>query len=183
MHHLDRRGEDRDVDFAVDDRVDRRTQRTGIFRQRPLIHGNARDLRAAFGEAREKFGIRHAVFLHGDAAPASGSESRLSSSARRRSRQVFGSGTASVTGTPNSLSAATGLGPRATIGIRRSASTNCSIGYIVCTTRASARVPTPVRKITMSKPFAASVRAKASASVFDSRGTSRIDGATVPLPP
>lgn len=67
MDDLDGRGENGDVDFAVDDRLDRRAQRAGILRQRPLIHGNARDVRAALGETGEEFGIGYAVFLERDA--------------------------------------------------------------------------------------------------------------------
>src|ERR1700730_16907616 len=51
------------------------------------------------------------------------------------------------------------------------------------TTRVRARVPTPVKNTTMSKPFSESLRANEMACVLEASGISRIEGATGALPP
>ena len=97
---------------------------------------------------------------------------------------MLGSGAVSQTGTCTSRRAATGLGPRATILERRSASMKLSRLPRTCSTVAMrARVPTPVSRTTRSNSPRSSRSANASASVFDSRGTSRMEGAEIGSPP
>ena len=105
------------------------------------------------------------------------------SSAESRSRQVFGSGTASVGTRPTSLSAAIGLGPRQTSVSRPSAATTSSLGRRVARVVTSSRVPTPVRRIKMSTLPPTSASPNASASCWSASGISRMDGACTGVPP
>src|ERR1700733_501139 len=105
------------------------------------------------------------------------------SSTWRISRQVLGSGTFQVIGTPSSLSAATGLGPRASTETLLREATNCSRGQKGSIARARARVPTPVRKITrLISPLRRAAAKRATSSLLWA-GTSLTAGATMGRPP
>src|SRR4051812_18847530 len=104
--------------------------------------------------------------------------------ATSRSRQVFGSGAVTQAGTCSSRSTASGFGPRTATLVRRSASMNASRApQTLSATSSQARVPTPVSRMTESNPPSISALAALAASVFDSSGTSRIDGAESGTPP
>ena len=105
------------------------------------------------------------------------------SMAASNSCHVLGSGAATHTGTCNSRRTASGFGPRATTLTRARASTRTARGQVCATSSRSARVPTPVRKMTKSNPPARRRAAKSLAATFDSSGTSRSAGALNGCPP
>ena len=84
---------------------------------------------------------------------------------------------------PNSLSTATGLGPRATVVTSERAASSRARSTCRSTSASRCRTPTPVMKITISIWPVITRLAKSMAGRFSAIGTSRIEGLTWGTPP
>ena len=107
--------------------------------------------------------------------------SRSVSTVASTSRQVKGSGTGAAPVTFNSRSAASGFGPRATIRVR--ARRAVKSGQTSATAAASARVPTPVSRMTTSTSPASRRRASSRAAGLRGSDASRSAGARMTVAP
>ena len=141
---LTRAGEHRDVESACDQRRRGAFERAGILGQRPAVHRDAQHAEAA--RARSPARAAPAARRTPARRRARRSPGRRPSSTASASRQVCGGGTDRAPATPSSRSAASGFGPRATIGTRASAASRR--GAASPASAASARVPTPVSRTT-----------------------------------